>query len=132
MPASFAAQCAVQNTISLAWRVGRAVFLANKTNAISRVGPILVDALGGPSSAKVLFRGKITGLERTLVKGHTVGAVTIAANDLADEADETAEKFSGWVKIVRRPSPYLAPAHALALADNALPPPPCASLAVQE
>ncbi|TFY61253.1 hypothetical protein EVG20_g7127 [Dentipellis fragilis] len=52
----------VENTMSLAWRIGRAV--------------------GGAESAKVLFKGKIVGVERRLVKGHSYGEVVIEAMDV--------------------------------------------------
>ena len=99
MTAAFAETCAIKNTISLAWRIGLACMLANKTNQISNIGPILVDALGGPSTAKVLFKGKITGVARTLFKGHTIGECVIGASDLEDDGDEgQGAKFSGSVK----------------------------------
>lgn len=99
MTAAFAQKCMIKNTVSLAWRIGRACLLANKTNQISNIGPILVDALGGSDTAKVLFKGKITGLSRTLFKGHTIGEVTIGASEMADVDDEDkTERFAGSVK----------------------------------
>lgn len=99
MTAAFAQKCMIKNTVSLAWRIGRACLLTNKTNQISNIGPILVDAFGGPDTAKVLFKGKITGLSRTLSKGHTIGEVTIGASEMADvDDDDKMERFAGSVK----------------------------------
>ncbi|EIW78714.1 hydantoinase [Coniophora puteana RWD-64-598 SS2] len=91
----------IPNTVSLAWRIGRAVALARKQSSLSRIGPILVDAVGGPSTARVLFVGKIAYVNRRLHKGHTIGEVIIHALKTEDTEDETpeTERFSGTLKI---------------------------------
>ncbi|KAL2206820.1 hypothetical protein CC79DRAFT_1386028 [Sarocladium strictum] len=71
-------QCAVRNTVSLAWRIGRAIALAEADVSISQTADRIISEVGGPESAKVLFRGKITAVERTLHKGHSVGVLHIA------------------------------------------------------
>ncbi|KAI0031377.1 hypothetical protein K488DRAFT_86866 [Vararia minispora EC-137] len=72
---------AVQHTISLAWRVGRAVARCRASNELDAVADRIIDAVGGQETAKELFRGKIVGVERKTVKGHVYGEVTIAASD---------------------------------------------------
>ena len=58
---------AVKNTVSLAWRIGRAVDFARKQHAIGRVGQVIIDAVGGAETAKLLFAGKIVEVSRRLV-----------------------------------------------------------------
>lgn len=67
----------VENTVSLSWRIGRAVALSRCTNRIDTVAESIIDEVGGPKSAKVLFKGKITGVERVLRMGHAYGEVII-------------------------------------------------------
>ena len=49
----------VENTISLSWRIGRAVALSRCLNKIDTVAESIIDEVGGPTSAKVLFKGKV-------------------------------------------------------------------------
>lgn len=99
-----AEQSLIKNTVSLAWRIGKAVMLANKSSQISRIGQIVIDAIGGPSTGKILFAGKILEVTRTVYKGHTIGEVTIAAmagdEDEDDDPEHPKEKFEGLLKIV--------------------------------
>lgn len=76
----------VLNTVSLAWRVGRCIKLAEATNTLSTVGEAIVNEVGGERSAKILFRGKIVGVERRLFQGHSYGSITISSLT-ADEED---------------------------------------------
>ena len=80
----------VLNTTSLAWRIGRAIAKCEATNSLSLVAESIIEETGGPAAAKVLFRGKIVAVERRLYKGHSHGAVHIAAFDQGDEEDEAA------------------------------------------
>ncbi|RDW94463.1 actin-like ATPase [Coleophoma crateriformis] len=72
----------VENTISLSWRIGRAVALARQTHQIDSVAEAIIGEVGGHQSAKVLFRGKIVGVERTLRMGHVYGEVIIEESGL--------------------------------------------------
>lgn len=96
---AFCEKAMIKNTVSQAWRLGRAVALANKTAQIGNVGRILVDALGGAKTAKVLFAGKVTNVSRTIFKGHSYGEIVIqalAANE--EEEDDPAnpkDKYEG-------------------------------------
>lgn len=94
----------IKNTVSLSWRIGRAIALARKQSSLSRIGSILVDAVGGSNSARVLFMGKITDVGRRLYKGHTIGEVVITAltvdDDLDDDdPDRPMERFTGTLTI---------------------------------
>ena len=79
----------VLNTVSLAWRVGRCIAMAEATNTLSTVAEQIVQQVGGEESAKILFRGKIVGVERRLFKGHSYGSITVAG--LSSEEDEYAD-----------------------------------------
>ncbi|THZ22592.1 DUF917-domain-containing protein, partial [Aureobasidium pullulans] len=85
---------AVEHTISLSWRIGRAVAQARQTNRIDTVAESIIAEVGGPSAAKVIFKGKIIGVERTLRNGHVYGEVIIEAAN-----DSTPSEFEGRVKI---------------------------------
>ena len=81
---------AVEHTISLSWRIGREVARARKENRIDSVAESIIDAVGGPETGRVLFKGKIVGVERKLRMGHVYGEVII---------EGTEAQFSGRVKI---------------------------------
>ncbi|WRT68137.1 uncharacterized protein IL334_005112 [Kwoniella shivajii] len=72
-------QALIRNTVSQSWRVGRAVALANKQADVDNIGSILVDALGGPKAARVLFEGKIVQVGRRIHKGFSYGEIEIHA-----------------------------------------------------
>lgn len=75
----------VLNTVSLAWRIGRCIARAEANNALSTVAESIVHEVGGTKSAKILFRGKVTSVERSLFKGHSYGSITIASLSAAEE-----------------------------------------------
>lgn len=54
----------IVNTVSLSWRIGRAIALARKQSNIDQIGQVIVDAVGGAKTAKVLFSGKIVDVRR--------------------------------------------------------------------
>lgn len=87
-----AKEWAVENTMSLAWRIGRAVALARCANAIDNVAEAIINEVGGPESAKLLFRGKIVGVERTLRMGHAYGEVVIESTASGDGTAVGAKK----------------------------------------
>lgn len=94
---------AVQHTISLSWRIGRAVAQARQSNRIDEVAETIIDQVGGPEAARVLFKGKIVGVERTLRMGHVYGEVIIEAAAAGassdDSAKSAADAFHGTLKI---------------------------------
>ncbi|KAH7305500.1 hypothetical protein B0I35DRAFT_400173 [Stachybotrys elegans] len=82
----------VENTMSLSWRIGRAVSLSRCTNMVDTVAESIINEVGGPESARVLFKGKIVGVERTLRMGHAYGEVIIESSADGDEAPGTAKE----------------------------------------
>lgn len=77
----------VLNTISLAWRIGRTIARAQVKNTTSTIAEQIITEVGGPETAKVLFRGKIVAVERRLWKGHSYGEITI--QQISDEESES-------------------------------------------
>jgi len=84
----------VLNSLSFAWRIGRCIARSRATNTISTVAEAIVDEAGGPTAAKVLFRGKIVEVENRLSKGHSYGIVHIKAFDMGDDEDKPAKHRS--------------------------------------
>ncbi|KAK1468160.1 hypothetical protein CCUS01_06662 [Colletotrichum cuscutae] len=93
----------VEHTISQSWRIGRAVAMARKLNCIDNVAENIVEECGGHGSAKVLFKGKIVGVERVLRKGHVYGELVIEGADISSSEEPgqepKKEQFTGFVKI---------------------------------
>lgn len=88
----------IRNTMSQAWRIGRCIDRAKRTNTINTVAEQIVHEVGGPSTAKILFRGKIVGVERRLYKGHSHGEVVIQSTS-SDETDPVdAQSMSSVVE----------------------------------
>ncbi|USP77069.1 hypothetical protein yc1106_04343 [Curvularia clavata] len=81
---------AVEHTISLSWRIGREVARARKENRIDSVAESIIDAIGGSETGRVLFKGKIVGVERKLYMGHVYGEVVI---------ESTTPEYQGKIKI---------------------------------
>jgi DUF917 family protein len=90
----------VLNTMSLAWRIGRCIALAEATNTMSTVAEAIVEEAGGTKSARILFRGKITQVERRLYKGHSHGTITITG----DDDDQEEEEESATTAATRMPA----------------------------
>jgi DUF917 family protein len=104
LKADYVDNAMIKNTVSLSWRIGRAISLARKQSSLSRIGSILVDAVGGSNSARVLFMGKITDVRRSLYKGHTIGELIITALTVDDDVDDDdpnhpMERFTGTLTI---------------------------------
>ncbi|EHK98436.1 putative Hydantoin utilization protein A [Glarea lozoyensis 74030] len=66
---------------------GRAVALSRSLNSIDTVAESIINEVGGEESAKVLWKGKITGVERTLRMGHVYGEVIIENVDMTGTGD---------------------------------------------
>lgn len=99
---------AVEHTISAAWRIGRAVEKARRANIVDEVAEEIVKEVGGVWAARVLWKGKIVGVTRTLRMGHVYGECLIEGMDVAEakEGDTGALKsgqgrsrFEGLIKI---------------------------------
>lgn len=82
----------VLNSMSLAWRIGRCIARAKEHNTSSTIAEQIVDEVGGPETAKILFRGKIIGVERRLWKGHSYGEISI--QQVTEEEQES--KIAGF------------------------------------
>jgi DUF917 family protein len=87
----------VLNTMSLAWRIGWCIARAAKHNTASTIAEQIVDEVGGPETAKVLFRGKIIGVERELWKGHSYGEITI--QQIAEDEQESTNRAMKTVAV---------------------------------
>ncbi|KAF4980912.1 hypothetical protein FZEAL_3197 [Fusarium zealandicum] len=94
----------VEHTLSQSWRIGRAVARARKENRVDNVAETIIDECGGLEAGKVLWKGKIVGVERTLRNGHVYGECLIEGADVRDDndvkvGDQSLEQFKGLVKI---------------------------------
>jgi DUF917 family protein len=78
----------ILNTLSLAWRIGRCIARARAHNTSSTIAEQIIDEVGGPETAKVLFRGKIVEVERRLWKGHSYGEISI--QQILEEEQESS------------------------------------------
>ncbi|KZO99531.1 hypothetical protein CALVIDRAFT_495066 [Calocera viscosa TUFC12733] len=100
LTAGYCRKAMIHNTISLSWRIGRAVAYARKSAQLGNVGNVIIDSLGGKETGRVLFSGKIIDVTRSVYKGHTVGRVTIAAlQDDGEPTDGPVEQFQGTLMI---------------------------------
>ncbi|KAK7736163.1 hypothetical protein SLS53_007191 [Cytospora paraplurivora] len=98
----------VEHTISAAWRIGRSVERARRANRVDEVAEEIVKEVGGDKAAKVLWKGKIVGVTRTLRMGHVYGECLIEGMDVAGAQDGDSgaldagvsnSRFRGVVKI---------------------------------
>jgi DUF917 family protein len=89
----------VLNTLSLAWRIGRTVARAQQESTVHTIAEQIVEEVGGPTTAKVLYRGKIVAVERRVFKGHSYGEITIAQaqDDEEESRHETPAVAQGGV-----------------------------------
>jgi DUF917 family protein len=92
----------VENTISLSWRIGRAVALSRCSNAVDTVVESIIEEVGGPESAKLLFKGKIVGVERSTKMGHSYGEVIIESSN----ANDPNHSLDGHKKVERLTIPF--------------------------
>ncbi|TQN63946.1 putative D-/L-hydantoinase subunit A, partial [Colletotrichum shisoi] len=95
IPGKLMREVGIPNTYSLAWRLGRAVALAQQRGAVAHVAGDIIEAAGGPGSARVLFQGKIRGVESTLTTtAHSLGKVTVerlSESEMETETDRVGE-----------------------------------------
>ena len=59
----------------------------------------IIEEVGGDGSAKVLFKGKIVGCDRTLRMGHVYGEVIIEGADTNGVESKESKQYSGKLKI---------------------------------
>ncbi|KAK7210402.1 hypothetical protein V2G26_017580 [Clonostachys chloroleuca] len=89
----------VEHTISQSWRIGRGVAKARQENQVSNVAEAIIDQCGGPSAGRVLWKGKIVGVERNLKTGHVYGECLIQGTDVSGKEDVVDSAFRGILKI---------------------------------
>ena len=84
----------IPNTYSLAWRLGRAVSIAQQTTSLSSVPERIIAECGGAKSARRVFTGKIRSVESSLTTtAHSVGRVIIERlrdGEIEDAGDRNA------------------------------------------
>lgn len=89
----------VENTLSQAWRLGRAVARARKVGRVDEVAEMIVEECGGggkeKTGAKVLFKGKIVGVRRQLRMGHVYGECIIEGTDVSDGTAAATRQSDG-------------------------------------
>lgn len=74
------------NTMSQCWRIGREVCLARQRFEIGNLPKLILDSLGGENHVgKLLFKGKIIGVDRKTTKGHLYGEVLIEDTTTKDK-----------------------------------------------
>ncbi|KAF7585393.1 hypothetical protein BBP40_011030 [Aspergillus hancockii] len=84
---------AILNSVSLSWRIGRAIAQAGQYSSLVSVPEAIIAEAGGPQSAKILFRGKISGIEQSVYKGHSYGELIITQSPAEDD-DESSKRDS--------------------------------------
>lgn len=71
-------QMTVHNSLSQAWRIGRAVFIGRQKMEIDKLPKYILDSLGGEGKVgRQIFQGKIVRVEKKLHMGHVYGEVQI-------------------------------------------------------
>ena len=67
----------VRNSLSVAWRMGKAVRIARQRHEIDKMPERILESIGGKTVGRKIFMGKIIGVEKKLFKGHVYGEVVI-------------------------------------------------------
>lgn len=67
----------VHHSLSVAWRIGRAIKIARSKFEIDKLPERILSSVGGHTSGRIIFDGKIIGVEKKLFKGHVYGEVLI-------------------------------------------------------
>ncbi|EPE05645.1 hydantoinase [Ophiostoma piceae UAMH 11346] len=83
----------VERSVSLAWRLGRAVCQSRARGSIATVHEDLIREFGGPKTARKVFEGKITGIEQQLYGGRSQG--TLIIEKLKDHEKEDGKDDDG-------------------------------------
>ncbi|ORY61010.1 putative hydantoin utilization protein A [Pseudomassariella vexata] len=69
------------------------VALSRCSNTIDTVAESIINEVGGSDSAKILFKGKIVGVERITKMGHAYGEVVIEASTSGDKGTDAVERL---------------------------------------
>jgi hypothetical protein len=92
----------IPNTFSLAWRLGRVVRRAQVDATLGSVTNAIVAEVGGSTSARRLFMGKIGGVETKITDtGHSLGEVIIEklADDEVEQGVDLGSPGDGWKEV---------------------------------
>jgi len=73
----------IHGSLSLAWRIGRAVKIGRQKSEVYRMPEIILESVN--NSGKLLFTGKVIGVERKLFKGHVWGELVIQSTENSDQ-----------------------------------------------
>jgi len=92
---------AIPNTYSLAWRLGRAVSIAQQTTSLSSVPERIIAECGGDKSARRVFTGKIRSVESSLTTtAHGVGKVIVERlGEDEVEVEDERNAAVGWDEV---------------------------------
>ncbi|KAG0674982.1 hypothetical protein C6P42_001954 [Pichia californica] len=71
----------ILDTVSLSWRIGKAVMICRKSSDLDNIPLRVIDAFGGPKAAKCLMTAKIMGVEKKLKGGYGYGIVVLEGLD---------------------------------------------------
>ena len=71
----------IANPISLSWRIGRAVSISRSCSDIDSLPSRIIEAVGGPSAASCLMKGKIIAVEKMIKRGYGYGVVVLEGVD---------------------------------------------------
>ncbi|KAF4126096.1 N-methylhydantoinase A/oxoprolinase/acetone carboxylase, beta subunit [Geosmithia morbida] len=88
---------AVQNTISQAWRIGRGVARVRAERRTAQVAESILQEFGGASAGKVIWKGKIIGVERVVRSGYAYGECLIQGADVTE--DGSSREFQGLLRV---------------------------------
>lgn len=71
----------ILDTLSLSWRIGRAVCIARSTSDSDNLPQRIIEAYGGSKTGKCLMTGKIVSVEKKLSGGYGYGVVELEGLD---------------------------------------------------
>ena len=90
------------NTHSLSWRIGRAVRLKQAGWGEGSVADAVIEQCGGADAAATIFEGKIIDVSNTLIKGHSIGQLSIEGyfpKYLGPEAEHVGEASKAQLQL---------------------------------
>lgn len=73
MTAKQMVQQTVPNVHSLSWRIGRAVKIARAASQIDSLPETLINSVGGPTTARCMFKAKIVKIDKKIDRGYSYG-----------------------------------------------------------
>ncbi|KUJ08498.1 uncharacterized protein LY89DRAFT_332024 [Mollisia scopiformis] len=92
-------QYGIPKSMSLSWRLGRAVLHARTRGTIATVHEDLIQEFGGPQSASKVFEGKVVGVGQSVHKGHSYGTLVIEKLKDYEKDNDGGSKDNGPEKV---------------------------------